>query len=110
MKKFLIYIGLIIFVILIIWPELSFAWNLWEGANLWWSSRNSILNNFISGFTTFNSYSSWWITNVIIQIAKDLKNIFFVLATIYFIAIVIKLLISVILKKKFLNLKNELFG
>ncbi len=100
MKKFLLLILSIILGYFLFWYNIWFAWdaNLWGWSNLWWSSRNTRLTSEFesSNFITFSGqdYSSEWIKNTVIQIAYDLKNIFFILATIFFIVIVLKLLFA----------------
>ena len=63
----------------------------------WWSDRNSDLNVF---WKTENNFfwinNAWWnaIFYSLVEIARSLKNLFFFLATIFYLIIAIKLLIA----------------
>ncbi len=62
----------------------------------WNKNRNKLLNQFKWESDFFWATYSWtkWIYWLMFRIAKDLKNLFFVLATLYLLIIIIKLLYS----------------
>lgn len=67
----------------------------------WWAANpithtSTFLKSLYNSDTDFNVAVWWqkWIYNTLIRIARDLKNIFFTLASIYFLIIVIRLLFS----------------
>jgi hypothetical protein len=64
----------------------------WE---IWNEDKNSRLNNFFADkFITFWSYWDQWLTDVIVLGAKDLKNIFYIIAGLYFLIISLRLILS----------------
>jgi hypothetical protein len=60
-----------------------------------WTERNNKLGSFFD-WNFFSSAEKWskWIYDTIIQWAKDLKNLFFAIAILFYLIIVIKVLIS----------------
>lgn len=60
-----------------------------------WSHSNGLLNNFKSSSDLW-IWNTWerWVYELLIRIARDLKNLFYFIATIYFFIIVFKLLAS----------------
>lgn len=90
---------------------------LWKGeANLnvsdkkdgWdkWASNNHLTN--IQWDRHINASNSWekWISITLVKIARDLKNLFFVIATIYFLIIIIRLLLSENSEEEFWKFKK----
>jgi len=61
-----------------------------------WTERNNKLSWFSNGWKFLNSSKKGaeWIYDTLIQAAKDLKNVFFALAIIFYLVIVIKILVS----------------
>lgn len=55
---------------------------------------NSLINNSDNNF--YGTSATWanWIKNTLVQIAKDIKNLFFVLATIFFLLITLRLIFA----------------
>ncbi len=97
MKKLLKILLLIIipFTFLISTNPTFATTNLETWWQVWGVDKNSRLESFFaSKFMSFWSYSDKWLTEVLVLIAKDIKNAFYVLATIYFLVIVIKLILS----------------
>jgi len=93
----------------LIWDQ---SWSIYN----WWIStrKNNIhMNNIQSTSTwvwefTASSITKWdqWIYNIIIKIARDLKNLVFVISTIYFLIIVFKLLLSDNTEEELANFKK----
>lgn len=106
-----IFITLITLFSLFISAESLYAVNLWtvngwqnvDNLRIWASdgaesdnaSENTKLNNFDDdSFIWVSSWGERWLFNTLIRFARDIKNIFFVLATIYFLIICLKLIFS----------------
>lgn len=71
--------------------------------------RTSNYLNWIKNSNTDFTVSNWgqkWIYNTMIKIARDLKNIFFIIAWLYFLIIVLKLLFSEKTEEEVGNFKN----
>ena len=89
-------------------PEI---WNLKTGSDNWKNSvvdKNKFLNWLENGKTDF-SVSNWWekwILNSIIRIARDLKNLFFLIAWVYFLILVVKLLFAEKTEEEVSKFKN----
>jgi hypothetical protein len=93
-----------ILVIILSWfTEISYV-NASDTTNLTtWDEQNSIirsipllneLKNVETDIAISNVWWQKWIRNTLIRIARDLKNLFFIIASIYFLVLVIKLLFS----------------
>lgn len=106
-----IFITLITLFSLFISAESLYAVNIWtlngwqnvDNLRIWASdgaesdnaSENTKLNNFDDdSFIWVSSWGERWLFNTLIRFARDIKNIFFVLATIYFLIICLKLIFS----------------
>ena len=93
-----------------VWPN---VWNLktWaeknENSTVW---NNTHLENIKNELTDFSVEKWWqeWIRNMIIRIARDLKNLFFLISWIYFLVIVIKLLFSSKTEEEVSNFKKAI--
>lgn len=88
----------------LIWDQ---GWSIYS----WWISarNNSHMTNIQSTVWDFTaSGKNWdqWIYNIIIKIARDLKNLVFVISTIYFLIIVFKLLLSENTEEELANFKK----
>ena len=97
MKKILQIILLLIipFTFLMSTNQAFATSNLEVGWKIWDVDKNSRLEGFFnSRFMTLWNYSDQWLTEAIVLVAKDLKNVFYVLATIYFLIIAIKLILA----------------
>lgn len=107
MKKFMKNILILIFCLFCFFPISYWAYDpwLWDVETWdviwWWNQVNN--NNALKEVwedTLFSDFfeigTSWavWIKNLIVRIARDLKNIFFAIASIYFLIIVFKLLFT----------------
>lgn len=63
--------------------------------SIWWQERNSRLGSFFTDkYITLSSYDATWARNLIIVIAKDIKNIFYMISTVYFLIISIKIIVT----------------
>lgn len=89
--------------------ELSWSWSIWWVDR---SNSNDHLNE-IHDITRNDDFSAsgvrnWdqWIYNIIVRIARDLKNFVFVISTIYFLIIVFKLLLSENTEEELWNFKK----
>lgn len=112
----------IIFIILIsistfsVNSQVSFAadntelktWWVNQNATNWTEKVNSPLQNIVNKETDFTIEQWWqkWIYNTLIRIARDLKNLFFIIAWIYFLIIVIKLLFTEKTEEQIWNFKK----
>lgn len=86
-------------------------WNIiptldWSGN--WWNQ----VNNRLWEIKTSNDFNVWnytwekWVYNFILNVARDLKNLFFVVATVFFLIITFKLLLSTNSEEEFWNFKK----
>lgn len=84
------------------WNSTSLSWDSQLNLNTWvdnWVNsavrRNTPLNALQNRYTDFSvwSWGETWIYNTLIRIARDLKNLFFVLSGIFFLILVIRLLV-----------------
>lgn len=71
--------------------NLTTGWDIWVNK---WVEKNTALKNLLNPSTDFTVEKWWqqWIYNWLIRIARDLKNLFFIIAWIYFLILVLKLL------------------
>jgi Type IV secretion system pilin len=68
------------------------TWNLKaEGTHL---TQNDRLNIFWDGFIQVGTGGEKWLYYALVRIARDMKNFFFLIATIYFMIIALKVLVS----------------
>lgn len=98
--------------------NISFSAEIWE--NVWnlktWNEKtqnsavwnNKHLENIKNATTDFSVEKWWqvWIRNMIIRIARDVKNLFFLIAWIYFLILVLKLLFSSKTEEEVSNFKK----
>jgi len=79
----------------------------------WWShwSNNELLNDFKRGGDwLFNTWQTWekWVRNMVLNIAKNVKDLFLVIAWIYFLIIVLRLLFTESAEEEFEKFKKWL--
>jgi hypothetical protein len=117
MFKKILSILILIALNIAIWINFSFAENALDSrvnTNYNWNSVGSVTNDHLNNIknnsdnTFYGIWTGWakWIKNSIIQIAKDVKNIAFALATIYFLIITIRQLFSDKSEEEFDNYKK----
>lgn len=99
MKKiFFIIFTLLLSLSFVYWVNSTYAsaTNLSGWDSIWWgTNRNSYIGDFQdSKFITFSSYTDKWVNDVLVMIARDMKNFFYAIASIYFLIIVLRLLVS----------------
>ena len=98
MKKLLVSL-LLAFSFFSLWVKESQALDLnlrWTSYKAEWAQvrNNDVLDLFWDGFIQVGTGGEKWIYYSLIRIARDMKNFFFIAATIYFMIIVIKVLLS----------------
>lgn len=73
------------------WVDVTIDFGLWTNSN-----SNDYLSDFENNTYDFHVEDTWeiWINNIFIRVARDIKNIFFIVSTLIFIILVIKLLLS----------------
>lgn len=118
-------ITIFVFLFAFSWANITYAWDEDEwvitnnAMNLktWWQNfstsnlteeKNSYLQNLENNETDFSIWQGWqwWIYNAVIRIARDLKNIFFIISWIYFLVIVIRLIFSSKTEEEISNFKK----
>lgn len=80
------------------------TWNINTANN----KSNSFLSDLFDSTTDFKISTWWekWIFNTLLLIARDLKNLFYVIASIYFLIIVIRLIFSSKTEEEVSNFKK----
>jgi len=73
--------------------NLKTGWDIWVNE---WLKNNSALKNLLNPTTDFTveKWGQEWISNSLIRIWRDLKNLFFIIAWIYFLILVLRLLFA----------------
>ena len=99
----------------VVYSSLDFNGNNEKNLKTWSPSQvnssvkqNTYLKDLQNPITDFNIWTWWqkWILNSFIKIALDLKNLFFLIAWIYFLILVIKLLFSEKTEEEVWNFKK----
>lgn len=113
--NFLIKIIIILSFIFSSYTDIVYADTINTNLNVWW---NNWVNNVVNNNTHLNDikdtdtdYTVWvwwdrWIFNLLLNIARDLKNIFFVFSWLFFLILVLKLLISEKTEEEVTNFKK----
>lgn len=123
--KYLLKISLIIMLslsVFTIWINSSFSadgtvvtnvenlktWGQISSWTNWTEKKNTYLQRLLNIKDDFNIEQWWqkWIYNLTIRIARDLKNLFFIIAWVYFLVIVIRLLFSSKTEEEVWNFKK----
>lgn len=105
MLKKILLIPIVLALSFSVWANYSFAANSldWQvntnlNSNATNNVKNDALNNLIdnSDNNFYWTSTKWavWIKNTLVQIAKDIKNLFFILATIFFLLITLRLIFA----------------
>jgi len=107
--KFFFKIILFFTLLIWMWSSLSFAD---ENITIWWSISNTTVNDSLLGIFTDPNYftisNKWekWIVTLLFRIAKDAKDLFFYIASLYFFILVYKLLASWKSEEELWNFKH----
>ena len=79
----------------------------WAGETSWDSAKNDKIDGFgIDGWITVSQWGDEAIANTLIRIAKDLKNILFIIASLYLLILILKLLVSEKTEEEVSNFKK----
>ena len=116
----LLKIGLVLFLIFGNLTDITYsAWDInskdqinlttwWSNAGWWINNKNVHLNELKNANTDFTvaKGGEQWIYNTMIRIARDLKNLFFILSWLFFVILILRLLFSEKTEEEVSNFKK----